>query len=174
MGILAGLDAIALARVHPSETPTIEPERTLAMPRNAATSVSRLAVPLSFALCLGAAPTAEAETAPTSEFLSIGGHYRVAIATRPDPIPLNAPFELLVTLRGRTKESVPGNLELAVDAGMLAHNHGMFLRPTVAPLRAGQFRVEGMLFHMTGEWRLTLTIRRGIMTDKAETDLVLQ
>lgn len=106
-----------------------------------------------------------------TQVVSEGGRYLLEYHTHPTPIVLNEPFELLVTVRERLKQSPAKNVSLEVDAGMLAHNHGMFTSPEVIPTGAGEFRIKGMLFHMFGEWNLTFVLRRGLMKDKVITDI---
>lgn len=56
----------------------------------------------------------------------------------------------------------PGNLGstlAAVDATMPAHRHGMNYRPRVLPQGPGRYRVEGLLLHMSGRWRLSFELR---------------
>lgn len=50
---------------------------------------------------------------------------------------------------------------LAVDATMPAHRHGMNYRPSLHPLGDGRWRVDGLLFHMSGAWELALDVRLG-------------
>lgn len=69
-----------------------------------------------------------------------------------DAIPLAEPFGLVVTL-------CPARAELrAVDATMPAHRHGMNYRPSVERLADGRWQVDGLLWHMAGEWRLQLEV----------------
>jgi hypothetical protein len=102
------------------------------------------------------------------------GAYRVEYVAEPAPITLNEMFGLQVTVRERHKQLPARQVSLEVDAGMLAHNHGMNVMPKVERLLDGTFRVRGMLFHMSGEWHLTFVIKRGLMRDKAETDVVVE
>jgi hypothetical protein len=46
-----------------------------------------------------------------------------------------------------------------VDATMPAHRHGMNYRPSLQPLGDGRWRVEGLMFHMSGAWELRLDAR---------------
>lgn len=62
-------------------------------------------------------------------------------------------FALFVRLCPATAEL------LAVDATMPAHRHGMNYRPALKPLGDGRWRVEGLLFHMPGQWELRLDVR---------------
>lgn len=50
---------------------------------------------------------------------------------------------------------------VAVDATMPAHRHGMNYRPSLQPLGDGRWRVEGLLFHMSGAWELRLDLSAG-------------
>lgn len=68
-------------------------------------------------------------------------------------IPAAEPFALVVRLC--PAEAVL----LAVDATMPAHRHGMNYRPSLKPLGGGRWRVEGLLFHMSGTWELRLDLR---------------
>lgn len=47
------------------------------------------------------------------------------------------------------------------DASMPAHKHGMNYRPTITPLGNGRFRVDGMMFHMAGQWELAFEVQAG-------------
>ena len=48
-----------------------------------------------------------------------------------------------------------------VDADMPTHNHGMNTDPVVTELGDGTYRAEGMQFHMTGDWRVTVAVDDG-------------
>ncbi len=47
------------------------------------------------------------------------------------------------------------------DASMPAHKHGMNYRPTIKPLGDGRFRIDGMMFHMAGQWQLAFEVQAG-------------
>ena len=47
---------------------------------------------------------------------------------------------------------------VAVDAWMPEHRHGMNYRPTVTRLAPGRWRAEGLMFHMPGRWELVFTV----------------
>jgi hypothetical protein len=53
----------------------------------------------------------------------------------------------------------PGAVLERVDATMPEHRHGMNYRPSVKPLGAGRWRVEGLMFHMPGRWDLQMDVR---------------
>ncbi|WP_133511267.1 hypothetical protein [Candidatus Thiosymbion oneisti] len=130
------------------------------------------AVSLLLVTSIAAAPSDDPVSGQT-RIVSTGGRYLLEYRTHPSPIVLNEPFELFVRVRERYKRSPAKNVSLEVNAGMLAHNHGMFTRPEVIQTGAGEFQVKGMLFHMAGEWNLTFIVRRGLIKDRVETDIVV-
>ncbi len=82
-------------------------------------------------------------------------------------IPVSEHFALLVRL-------CPATAELqAVDATMPAHRHGMNYRPTLQALGDGRWRVEGLLFHMPGQWALRLDVRLDGRTQALRTTVEL-
>ena len=74
-------------------------------------------------------------------------------------IPMAKHFALEVQLCDKDAVS-SGQLQKA-DATMPAHRHGMNYRPVIKPLGAGRFRVEGMMFHMAGQWELAFEVKSG-------------
>jgi hypothetical protein len=48
--------------------------------------------------------------------------------------------------------------DVSVFAIMPAHQHGMNYSPSVVDLGEGVFRVDGMLFHMPGEWEIQMEL----------------
>lgn len=48
---------------------------------------------------------------------------------------------------------------LRVDADMPAHRHGMNYRTTVQWSPDGQWRADGLLWHMPGRWRIVLDVQ---------------
>lgn len=74
-------------------------------------------------------------------------------------IPMARHFALDVQLCERDGVSV-AQLTKA-DASMPAHKHGMNYRPTIKPLGNGRFRIDGMMFHMAGQWQLAFEVQAG-------------
>jgi hypothetical protein len=87
------------------------------------------------------------------EVASSGGSWVVSYAPDPDPVPFNALFALDVEVVGESAAE-----QLVVDATMPSHGHGMTTLPVATLEEDGAFRVEGLLFHMTGEWVLTVEV----------------
>ena len=68
-------------------------------------------------------------------------------------VPLAQPFSLQVMVCDAT---AVGSME--IDAVMPAHQHGMNYTPDVTEMGGGVFSVDGMLFHMPGEWEVRVEI----------------
>ena len=47
------------------------------------------------------------------------------------------------------------------DAQMPAHRHGMVTRPKIKAVKPGEYLIEGVKFHMPGDWKLTLDLLHG-------------
>ncbi len=59
---------------------------------------------------------------------------------------------------------------IEVDGGMPAHDHGLPTRPRVTEeLGSGDYRLDGVRFHMAGHWQLVVTIR----TESSEETVIL-
>jgi len=57
---------------------------------------------------------------------------------------------------------------------MPLHDHGLPTRPRVTEeLGNGDYRLQGMRFHMTGAWEITLLIRAGETEDTVVISLKL-
>jgi len=76
-----------------------------------------------------------------------------------DAIILGQPFSFKFTLCDET-DSVPDRV--TANATMPAHQHGMNYTPTVAFDKASNnFEIEDFLFHMPGEWEITISSYQG-------------
>jgi hypothetical protein len=101
------------------------------------------------------------------------GYYAVSYTSDVDPIEINRIHAWTLHV-----ETVNGNpvedAEISVDGGMPAHNHGLPTKPRVTEnLGDGNYRVEGLRFHMGGAWQLTFTIDSGGNVDTVTFDLAL-
>jgi hypothetical protein len=85
-----------------------------------------------------------------------GKDYVVVFTTMPDPIPVGEHFALDFAVCPRAKGEAPRSVR--VDASMPEHRHGMNYRPVVATRAAGDYRAEGLLFHMPGRWDLAFDV----------------
>jgi len=78
--------------------------------------------------------------------------HQVAFVVQPAPLAVGRHFALDVQVCPRAGAALP--VAMRVDADMPAHRHGMNYRPTVRALGDGRYRVDGLLLHMAGRWRL--------------------
>ncbi len=82
--------------------------------------------------------------------------------------PLNDYFSMEVHVADETVT------DLAVDADMPSHGHGMITRPVVEQIRPSVWRVDGMMFHMPGFWELYLDLKRGQEVTRQTHDVTLE
>jgi hypothetical protein len=100
------------------------------------------------------------------EASSEGGLYR--IRTRPAELPLKLhqmhDWIVGIELMGGSSE-IPTAVRF--DGGMPSHGHGFVTRPRVTQnLGGGEFLVEGVKFHMPGDWMLQITVTSRGATDQ--------
>jgi hypothetical protein len=121
------------------------------------------------ALLLLCAPISDALA---DEWVSSRGVYTVSFESSLEPIEINRihAWILHITSDG---EPVTG-ASLAVSGGMPAHDHGMPTRPRVtAELGNGHYRLEGMRFHMGGDWEVSIEIKANGKSDTVVVTLAL-
>ena len=101
------------------------------------------------------------------EGLTDGGTYYLYWDSIPSSIPFNEPFKLTAMVHdGADNTKMLMDRELFVDATMPAHEHGMDTVPEVT-LDNGVYTVDGMLFHMAGEWEITFAVSDGTSVETA-------
>ena len=103
---------------------------------------------------------------------SDSGLYRVSIQPAIDEIPIATFHDWILRV-----ETADGGMfvptRLGINGGMPAHRHGMTGEPRVTRrLEDGSFVVEGMKFHMAGEWRLIVGVDGPGGIDTASFDFV--
>jgi hypothetical protein len=121
-------------------------------------------------LLMGAA----AENTDQQSWLSENGDIKLSFHSSVEPLPLNQIHEW--TLHLETRNGVPvENAKVQIKGGMPAHNHGLPTDPVVTQyLGDGDYRVEGVRFHMQGEWLMEVSITyNGNQHDTVFVSLVL-
>lgn len=98
--------------------------------------------------------------------------YTVAYTTAPSRIVVGEHF--VVDFAVCPRDGVPPPGAVRVDANMPEHRHGMNYRAGVVATRPGQYRAEGLLFHMRGRWDLTFDIVEGSRTERLASTVVLE
>jgi len=122
------------------------------------------------ALVLAAAVPAWAACPPPPEAGERLDAWPVQLAWRAQggAVAVSRPFALLVTL-------CPEDARLVrVDATMPEHRHGMNYRPSIRALGGGQWRAEGLLWHMGGRWELRLDVEAAGATHTLRQSLTLK
>jgi hypothetical protein len=93
---------------------------------------------------------------------------QIEINSQVTPVPLNQMHSWVVRLRTPTG-TVLENAAIRIDGGMPAHNHGLATSPQVTDyLGDGQYLVEGLRFHMPGEWLMQIVIEHDGRSYRAE------
>jgi hypothetical protein len=117
----------------------------------------RRALLLACSLLAGSAALACGEALGSGAQRLDSAQFQLAYKPTPTPIPLGRHFSIDFVLCPRDGASLPA--EVRVDATMPEHKHGMNYRPSVKALALGQFRAEGLMFHMPGRWELVFELR---------------
>lgn len=85
-------------------------------------------------------------------------HYRLHYTSRMEPIVINRIHSWVVHVENADGKALEG-CALEIAGTMPAHDHGLPTRPRVTEeLGNGDYLVEGMRFHMNGDWEVTVTI----------------
>lgn len=96
--------------------------------------------------------------AEEDSWLTRSGYYRVNFSSELSPIVINRIHAWVFHLETPTGEPVTG-ATITVTGGMPLHNHGLPTDPRMtAELGGGDYRFEGVRFHMNGDWELLVTI----------------
>jgi hypothetical protein len=109
---------------------------------------------LAAAACVHEGPGELAARPPASASLQLteGGLYRTSIRPRDGSIPLNTMHAWIFHVETLSGEPVLP-IRLAVTGGMPQHQHGFATEPRVTEaLGNGDFVVDGVKFHMAGDW----------------------
>lgn len=83
---------------------------------------------------------------------------QVEMQSQVQPVPLNQMHSWVITLRSAAGQPLE-SASILVEGGMPAHDHGLATRPQVtSALGNGRYLLEGVRFHMAGEWLLQLQV----------------
>lgn len=98
--------------------------------------------------------------------------WNVRVSVDPAQVPTNEHFTAIVQVRSKTKEKLSPKA-IRIDADMPAHGHGMNTKPRVTKVEDGKWKVEGLLFHMPGDWELYVDVGEGQSLERATLPLKL-
>ena len=114
-----------------------------------------------FALCLLLASAQADESTWTSQ----RGLFVVGYQSELVPLQINKLHTWVMHIEDANGKPVVG-AHLEASGGMPAHDHGLPTYPRVTEdLGSGDYRLDGMRFHMSGAWEITITIAADGKTD---------
>lgn len=97
----------------------------------------------------------------------------IEVSFHSSSIPFNENFKLEITLGDKKFKNISPE-QLAVEAIMPAHGHGMNVEPMIKQGDSpNSFLAEGMLFHMRGDWQIIIYVNDKQQTQKAVIDVSL-
>ncbi len=105
---------------------------------------------------------------------SESGQYRISARPAAEPVELHQMHDWIVgiELTGESSE-VPSAVHF--DGGMPSHGHGFVTAPRVTKnLGGGEFLVEGVKFHMAGEWVIEITVTGRASADRVTLPLTIE
>lgn len=89
------------------------------------------------------------------------GYYSVSYTSELTPVTINTMHRWIFHIEDAAGEPV-NNAKVSVTGGMPEHNHGLPTRPRMTDvLGDGDYVLDGMRFHMSGYWELTVTVEAG-------------
>ena len=100
---------------------------------------------------------------PTWE--SRNGAFKVSYESELQPLVINRMHRWTLTVTDTSGNPVEGAV-ITVDGGMPIHDHGLPTQPRVtSEVAPGRYLLEGLRFHMAGNWELVITIESGDVQD---------
>lgn len=99
-------------------------------------------------------------------WVSKHGYFSLSYESALQPIEMNRIHSWNLHIEDADGVPVTGAV-IEVEGGMPAHNHGLPTRPRVTTeLGGGDYRLDGMRFHMAGEWLIRIEIVLDGKTDE--------
>lgn len=104
-------------------------------------------------------------------WISKRGLFTLSYESSIEPITINRMHNWMLHIK-TADGAVVTDAVLSVVGGMPEHDHGLPTRPRITNnLGDGNYRLEGLRFHMAGEWLLEVTIDDGERTDSVNISL---
>ncbi len=106
-------------------------------------------------------------------WVSDSGYFTVTFRSELQPLAINRIHSWILHVEDRHGNPIR-NAEINIDGGMPEHNHGLPTAPQVNETsKAGDYKVEGMRFHMRGYWEIRIQIDVGNQRDSVMVPLDL-
>ncbi|MEQ1861633.1 MAG: FixH family protein [Chthoniobacteraceae bacterium] len=100
------------------------------------------------------------------------GNFGVTIRPHGGRIVRNEHFSIEVVLEPGAGAGAP--VSVVVDADMPAHQHGMNTKAETVHEGGNRYRANGMLFHMAGEWMITVDVAAGSTKERASFPVAIE
>ena len=108
-----------------------------------------------------------------SWFSARSEHFRVSVDPDLEPLAINTIHRWVVQVKTLDGAPVP-SAEIDIRGGMPTHDHGLPTLPEATRyLGDGRYLIEGMRFHMAGNWEVVLIIETGTHRDEVVIPLEL-
>ncbi len=118
---------------------------------------NRVTTTLLLLVCLSVAAYAQEEDV-TESWPTRSGYYKVSYTSELSPVTINKIHRWIFHVVDSTGEPL-SNATISITGGMPEHNHGLPTSPRMTEsLGNGDYVLEGMRFHMSGYWELTVTV----------------
>ena len=103
---------------------------------------------------------------------SADGTYQISLKI-PDHPPLNEEFtvEGIVVREGKP---ISQQARIHFDAGMPQHGHGLAVPVETTRISESGFRAQGVRFHMSGRWLITVDVQEGPHLERARAWVVIR
>lgn len=122
-------------------------------------------------LCLAAVPQAHASD--VAGFVSDAGHFRVTYQSELQPLAINKMHSWILHVTDAEGAAIT-SATLTLTGGMPEHDHGLPTAPQITEILGdGDYKVEGMRFHMRGKWEIRVFIDTGDERDAVTISLTL-
>ena len=110
---------------------------------------------------------------PDQNWVTRSGEYRVSYRSMLEPLAINQIHNWVFHIEYAEGGAVD-DATVSVTGGMPEHNHGLPTDPRMTQaLGGGDYVLEGMRFHMSGYWELTVTIVAGGRRDTVVISLTI-
>lgn len=127
-----------------------------------------------FIVCLSMLPGSAPADDNENSWATRSGYYRVSFASDLKPLTINRIHRWIFHIED-SSGNIVANAALSLVGGMPEHNHGLPTKPRMTKsLGNGDYVVEGMRFHMSGYWELTLTVDADNRKDTVVIPLTIQ
>lgn len=132
----------------------------------------RLAATLIIASAIGTI-TAAGAAAESLSAVSQPAGLHVSMDSELEPLAINQMHSWVITVQDTQGQPID-DARIQVDGGMPLHNHGLATSPQVTEtLGQGRYLLQGMRFHMNGDWELRVQITHDGVTYRTMFNLTL-